>query len=448
MTRYAVISKGLNISQLKTEVMRVGGRNISVYSISKQIYCLLDDAAVTKLQTVPGLTVKKIGGIKHQEIRAPAMQDLLPSQLLPATYSASKIGAFSGFYDFRNGWDPPITGRGGTIAILDSGIRKTHEGLQGKVVYEEDFTGQGTTEDLFDHGTGVAYIAAGGRHAIEEESGLAPDACLWNMRVLDDNGEGSEENVVRALERCFELELEANEKGLEPTDPMDLNFVNMSFGTEDTGDPDEPIRAAIRDSVESFGGLTYFVYVAAAGNAGPEPGTIVCPACDPNVIAVGAATFSPFKIWELSSRGPTKEGLIKPDFAGFGVRTLTASSRADDAYVVKSGTSFSAPACCGGTVAVWEGMTRQYGTRFLQESYERGAEVILELGSQICVKPEEAPLGKDNEYGYGLLSGLVALQVGRAAVGLDISSITQMVTPVMGIGLVGMMMAGMMKGVK
>jgi len=447
MNRYAVISKGLSISQLKEEVLRVGGRNISILSITKQIYCLLDDDAVRRLGVVPGLMVKTVGVIKHQEMRAPALQEL-PSQFLPATYSASKIGVFSGFYDFRNAWTPAVTGRGGTIALLDSGIRRTHEGLQGKVIYEEDFTGQGTTEDLFDHGTGVAYVAAGGRHAVEEESGLAPDAYLWNMRVLDENGEGSEENVVRALERCYELELEANEKGLSPDDPMDLNFVNMSFGSEDTGDPDNPIRAAIRQSVEAFGGLTYFVYIAAAGNGGPELGTITCPACDPNVIAVGASTFSPFRVWEQSSRGPTKEGLIKPDFCGFGVRTLTASAAGDDKYVVKSGTSFSAPACCGGMAAVWEGMTRQYGVRFWEEFYERGAEGVLELGSRICVKPEDAPPGKDNDYGYGLVSGLAALQAGKAAVGMDLSSVTQIVVPVISLGMVGMMMSTMAKGMK
>lgn len=446
MNRYAVISKGLSLSRMKEEVMRAGGRNISVLSVVKQVYCLLDDAAAEKLRGIPGLTVKPVKGIRHQEIRVPLEAILHETPVIPATYSASKIGLYSGFYAFREAWSPPITGKGATIAILDSGIRKSHEGLRGKVVYEEDFTGQGTTEDLFDHGTGVAYIAAGGRHGVEEESGLAPDAYLWNMRVLDETGEGSEENVARALDRCFELELEAAEEGLTPDDPMDLNFVNMSFGSEDEGDPDNPMRAAIREAVEQFGGVKYFVYVAAAGNGGPAPQTLTCPACDPNVMAVGASTFSPFRVWDQSSRGPTKEGLIKPDFCGFGVRTLTASAAGDDKYVVKSGTSFSAPACCGGIATIWEGMKRQYGERFWQSLYEMGPEGILELGAQICVKPEDVPPGKDNDYGYGLVSGLAAIEAGRAAQYGGVGSALQIAAPIMALGMVGMMMSGMSQG--
>jgi len=436
--RCAVISKGLSISRLKEEVMKKGGRNLRVLSITRQVYCDLDDAALAKLQQAPGLTVKAVGSVRHQQ-----------EVVIPSTYSPSTLGLYAGWYQFRETWKPPLTGQGVTIAILDSGIRKTHEALAGKVIYEANFTSFPTCDDLFNHGTGVAYIAAGGRHAPDEEAGIAPGAKLWNIKVLDDDGVGTEETVVSGIEECFRLEMEAGEKGLSPTDPMDLNFVNMSFGGPDEGDPDSPIRAAIRNAVESFGGRTYFVIIAAAGNEGPAPGSITCPACDPSVVAVGSTTFQPFHVWELSSRGPTMEGLIKPDFACYGVRTLTASSTADDAYVVKSGTSFSAPIVAGAMGAVWEGMTRQYGEDFWREFYAGGPQRVLEMGAQICVKPEGALPGKDNDYGYGALNGLVAIERGKAAAGyLPMSEIVGMATPLMGLGMMGMVVSGLTKGTK
>ena len=437
MHRYAVISKGLNISQLKEEVERCGGRNLKVLSSVGQIFCHLDDSGRARLEATPGLVVKVVKKVGHQEVRAPVPILQAPSATTPATYATSQSGLLSGFYAFRAAFDPPITGLGCTIAILDSGIRKSHEGLKGKVVYEENFSDSPTVDDIFDHGVGVAYIAAGGRHAPSEESGLAPDAYLWNMKVLDDNGEGSEENVVAAIERCIELDKEAIAKELPRTDPMNLGIINMSFGAPDDGDPDNPIRAAVRSAVEE----TQLIPIAAAGNGGPAQQTITCPATDPLVIAVGSMTFSPFRVWDLSSRGPTKEGLVKPDVAGYGVRMLTASAKADDAYVVKSGTSFSAPVVSGGFATMWEGMRRQYG-----EGYFEGVERIFEMTPYMCVKPEDAPREKDNDYGWGLLSGLVAAELGKGMV--PMAAITEMVVPILGLGMVGMMMASMAKGLK
>ncbi|GAJ01361.1 unnamed protein product, partial [marine sediment metagenome] len=141
-----------------------------------------------------------------------------------------------------------------------------------------------------------------------------------------------------AIEHCIEKKAQAEAAGLPETDPMNPNIMNMSWGVPDDGDPDDPIRVACRAAFEVRIGP-----VAAAGNSGPAPGSIMLPACDSGVVGVGAVTFMPFDVWEYSGRGPTLEGLIKPDMVFYGVRVLTASSRGDEAYVVKSGTSFSAP---------------------------------------------------------------------------------------------------------
>jgi subtilisin family serine protease len=72
------------------------------------------------------------------------------------------------------------------LAILDSGISTNHQALQGRVVYSKDFTGQGTTEDYYGHGTFVASMIAADRLVRR----CRPGAKLINFRVLDSHGLG------------------------------------------------------------------------------------------------------------------------------------------------------------------------------------------------------------------------------------------------------------------
>jgi subtilisin family serine protease len=83
------------------------------------------------------------------------------------------------------------------VAILDSGISSKHQTLTGRVVYNRDFTGQGTTEDYYGHGTFVASMIVAPKGAY---GGVAPGANLINFRVLDSNGLGKTSAVLSA--RC------------------------------------------------------------------------------------------------------------------------------------------------------------------------------------------------------------------------------------------------------
>lgn len=448
MTRYAVISKGLTVSQLVEQVKRFGGRNIRVASATGQVFCHLDDDAAARLNDVPGLTVKRIKKVSTkytdaQQVTVPTYRGAGEALEVEPTYAAIQGILAPGWYELRDMFAPPIIGTGATVAILDSGIRKTHRGLRGKVVYEANLSDSPTVEDIFDHGTAVAYCLCGGRHAPGEDSGGAPGAKVMSIKVLDDDGEGSEENVVFGLEEIIRLVGEEFEKGLSLTDDMYINGINMSFGEPDDGDPDNPIRVACRKAIhapEEYGGSS-LPNIAAAGNAGPEPGTVMCPACDEEVCATGVLTFIPFDVWMLSSRGPTKEGLIKPDIVWYGVNINTASARDDDAFVVKSGSSFSAPYLAAGACCGWEVLVRQAG-----EATRMSAEDWIEWAKRIVVKPSGVPMEKDNTYGYGLPWGGEFI---RQITGMSVPAmVTEMVTPVIGIAMMGMMIAGVMKGIK
>ena len=230
--------------------------------------------------------------------------------------------------------------------------------------------------------------------------------------------------------------------GKHPSDPMWPQMMNLSWGTEDDGDPDNPLRAAVEAAWETPIGI-----YAAAGNSGPNRQTIMLPASSPKVWAVGAMTFSPFNVWSASSRGPTREGLVKPDVSFLGVDVVTAAARDDLGFEVKSGTSFAAPGIAGGACIFMQVM-HAYGL-ITEEQLYAGYEPadMLPLLTFMSRKPEGYPAEKDNDTGVGMPFGDLILRVVRSGVN-PASGILEATVPLMGIGMLGMMMGGMAKALK
>jgi serine protease AprX len=415
--RYSVISKGLTPSQLEAEVKRVGGQDIVRTKLLGQVFCELDEEQAKALAKVAGLVVKPLKEFKAHQVMA----------ALPAETVADV------FYLVRSYFTPPLTGTGLTVAVLDSGIRKSHQSLRDKVIYEANFTGSPTADDVFGHGTQVAFVVAGGMHAQDEKAGVSPGARLLNLKVIDDSGLGTDESVVQGIDRVCELAERARTGGLYPTDELYPNVINISFGGEDDGDPDNPVRVACRQASQEYG----LDVIAAAGNFGPKMTTITVPACEPEVIAVGAIqTLGELVIWEQSSRGPTKQGETKPDFVMWGTDVEMASEKADDRYVTKSGTSFAAPMLSGLTGLLWESGRRAYG-----EGWPFRWVQARQVAPYFCAKPQDAAVNKDNNYGFGLPAmGSMVGQIAQAGVSTPMQETMQVFPMFMMMGL----MAGMM----
>ena len=397
--RYSVISKGLTPTQLEVEVRKVGAKDLTSTRLLGQIFCGMDEAQAQALAAVTGLVVKPIKELRTSQIIATA----------PAVETLSDV-----FYMLRNYFSPPLTGTGLTVAVLDSGIRKSHRSLQGKVVYEANFTDSPSADDVFGHGTQVAFAVAGGMHAMGEKAGVSPGASLMSIKVIGDDGIGTDESIILGIVMVCDLAEQARKSGLWPTDDMYPNIINISLGGEDDGDLDNPVRVACRQASQEYG----LDVIAAAGNSGPKMTTIMLPACEPEVIAVGAIeTTGALAVWEKSSRGPTVQGETKPDFVIWGTNLEMASQEADDEYVVKSGTSFAAPMLSGLTGLLWESGRRAYG-----EGWQFRWTQARDLAQYFSTKPQDAPVNKDNAYGYGL-----------PAMGTMLGQVAQVNTPSQGV---------------
>ncbi|MEV6305706.1 S8 family serine peptidase [Actinoplanes sp. NPDC051861] len=232
-------------------------------------------------------------------------------------------------------WKVGHTGRGVTVAVLDSGIDTGHPDLAGAVVGERNFTDSPTgTADRLGHGTHVAGIitASGGRY-----TGVAPDAGLLNGKVLADDGFGFESWVIAGMEWAVE---------------RGARVVNLSLAALFTSEED-PMAAAVDRLTDQSGTL----FVVAAGNNGPKAGSVGSPGTADRALTVGAVDRDDV-IAEFSGRGPAgPDGRLKPDVTAPGVgivSTLAEGSEiaesepaVDGRYVALSGTSMAAPHVAG-----------------------------------------------------------------------------------------------------
>ncbi|WP_406164035.1 S8 family peptidase [Streptomyces sp. NBC_00882] len=231
-------------------------------------------------------------------------------------------------------WAAGYDGKGVKVAVLDTGVDTTHPDLASAVKASKNFTGTGSTDDRAGHGTHVAATLAGsGARSGGRYKGVAPGAGILNAKVLDDSGEGSDSSVIA---------------GLEWVAGQGARVANLSLGQADTPGED-PVEAAVNALSKSTGMLT----VAAAGNEGPDAGTVDSPGAAESALTVGAVDGED-RLADFSSIGPTADSALKPDLTAPGVDIVSARAAhghmgdpAADGYVSMSGTSMATPHVAG-----------------------------------------------------------------------------------------------------
>src|ERR671920_1009351 len=197
-------------------------------------------------------------------------------------------------------------------------------------------TGEGRTDDPYGHGTHVASIVAGnGRISNASYTGVAPNANLINLRVLNSQGAGTTAYLLRALDWVLTNRARFN-----------IRVVNLSLGMPAVDSyRDDPACQAVRRLADAG-----IVVVAAAGNNGKDSagkkiyGHIHSPGNEPSALTVGAAnTYGTNArdddgVASYSSRGPTRsyrtdaagvkhyDNLVKPDLVAPGNKLIAAQS--------------------------------------------------------------------------------------------------------------------------
>ena len=269
-------------------------------------------------------------------------------------------------------------GTGVNVAVLDTGVLSTHPDLTNRVTACKDFTTprypvvDGKCEDKNGHGTHVAgTIAADGGSDGLGIYGVAPEANIYAYKVCGNNGSCWSDDIANAIKTA------ANNGA---------NIISMSLGSDSESSLiAEAITYAVQKDV---------LVVAAAGNDGPDVGSIDYPGANPSVIAVGALDVN-WAIADWSSRGinltttpnVVEEGDI--EFSAPGV--VIESTWKDGGYVMLSGTSMATPHVSGLAAKLWQkdvpvGKTSASATReILQKDF---AQDLL-------------PTGDDNASGFG-----------------------------------------------
>ncbi len=415
--RYMIIVKSGQLEKIKSELHRHNATNVVHHQHLNQISADISESAAKKLEVIPGIVVRPVREIKPEEwhntgpqqigLESPISDRGLYNEIRPAVYKPAQEETTDdltiAFDELRGYYSPALTGDGLTVAVLDTGIRKSHKSLLSKVVYEYNCSGANTVDDVWGHGTGVAYLICG-EDLDRNVRGVAPGAVVMNIKVINDEGVATSETIIAGIERVIDLVEQARFNGYSPMHPLCPNTINISIGGEDLGDKNDPILVAARSAVEEW----QIDVIAAAGNFGPNRSTITVPATEPLVVAVGATYKGSVDVFENSSRGPTLIGTTKPDLMAWGTDLLMASHKGDDKYDTKSGTSFSAPIISGMGGLLWETMRANISPVIAGLYIFRWSE-ILAYAPYFCVKPQQAAVEKDNTYGYGSPAGATLL---------------------------------------
>ncbi|NLU69681.1 S8 family serine peptidase [Streptomyces sp. HNM0574] len=256
------------------------------------------------------------------------------------------------------------TGKGVTVAVIDSGVDARHPDLAGNVLKGRDFTGSGSaTEDSDGHGTQVAGVVAAHGHGAGGGSGmkgLAPEAKILPVKV-DETAVSNGDAIRYAVDQGVDV-------------------LNLSYSTVETPDEREAVTYAVTKDV---------VVVGEAGDGGIEEENF--PASYPGVVSAGAIDKDG-ELETLSSYGDTvltapAEDLVSPD------RT------AESGYSWFTGTSAAAAQVSGAAALVRAEHPDLSAGQVINRLVKTAKPPVYEDGKK-AGKEAELP---DKEFGYGVV---------------------------------------------
>ncbi|WNM37127.1 type VII secretion-associated serine protease mycosin [Micromonospora halotolerans] len=258
------------------------------------------------------------------------------------------------------------TGRGVTVAVVDSGVDATHPELAGQVLaggrsYGAPGDGRADAEG---HGTHMAGIIAARNAGSDGVTGIAPGARILPIKTKPGKGEISEA---------------ASAQGIRMAVDGGAKVVNLSYGSMGAASADE--EAAIRYALDRD-----VVVVAGAGNTARGDSEVISPANVSGVIAVTGTTRGG-RFWSGSVQGP--EAVVAAPADGI------YNAGRDHGYGWGDGTS-DATAIVSGIAAL---IRAKYPDLSAPNVINRIIRTARDAG----------PPGRDPQYGFGRVDPVAAL---------------------------------------
>jgi subtilisin family serine protease len=241
-------------------------------------------------------------------------------------------------------------GSGTTVAIIDTGLDGNHSSLDDQdddpstddpkiigfydaVNSPEDISGNVFPYDDQGHGSHCGGTTAGTGAPTYDHVGMAPQAHLVGVKVLDSGGSGSFTGVMAGMQWTIDTMHQFNTK-----------IASMSLGgpgaIEWTSSEEDSVNRQANKMVSA--GISLFI---AAGNSAVSA-QIGTPGSAEDVITVGALDKDT-SIAIYSSQGPTEEGRVKPNVAYMGSSIMSVAYNTGDQYTAMSGTSMATPGAAG-----------------------------------------------------------------------------------------------------
>ncbi|GHB11932.1 type VII secretion-associated serine protease [Streptomyces thermoviolaceus subsp. thermoviolaceus] len=198
------------------------------------------------------------------------------------------------------------TGRGITVAVIDSGVDDSLADLKGQVLDGKDYSEQRGDEhtDLANHGTGVAALiaATGARGPANGSYGLAPGAKILPIRMRYTEEDFGQVDIRAEYSRVLS-------QAIRYAADSQAQIINMSIAMADSPgkhNVETPeLESAVRYAL-SKGKLLF----AGVGNTGDKGNDVMYPAATPGVVGVGAADEHA-KVADFSQHGPQVD-LVAP----------------------------------------------------------------------------------------------------------------------------------------
>ena len=358
------------------------------------------DALAGRVPVTELLTLRELPGVVMIELDG----------ILTIANNDARIGHGVDMTLLETGYD----GSGTTVAIIDTGLDGNHSSLDDQdddpmtndpkiLGFYDAVNAPGDTNgtifpyDDQGHGSHCGGTTAGTGAPTYEHMGMAPQAHLVGVKVLDAGGSGSFAGVMAGMQWTIDTMHQYNTR-----------IASMSLGgpgaIEWTSSEEDSVNRQANEMV--LAGISLFI---AAGNNGVSA-QIGTPGSAEDAITVGALDKDT-SIAIYSSQGPTEEGRVKPNIAYMGSSIMSVAYNTGDQYTAMSGTSMATPGAAGVGALMLQANPdlKPFDMRNIMQETATYRQCHYMGANEPCLEDLVPKNRQNNVYGHGHVNSLEAV---------------------------------------